>query len=100
MTFCEQLNKYIKQIGCSSKELVNVSGLSTSVISRYRRGDRRPNIRGKQLEQLVDGLYKLSNSKKLNITRDEIYNELSSTLNDVSIDFEQLSKNFNELIST
>ena len=100
MTFCEQLNTYIKQIGCSSKELVNASGLSTSVISRYRRGDRRPNIRGKQLEQLVDGLYKLSSSKKLNITRDEIYSNLSSTLNDVSIDFEQLSKNFNELIST
>ena len=42
MTFCEQLNTYIKQIGCSSKELVNASGLSTSVISRYRRGDRSP----------------------------------------------------------
>ena len=100
MTFCEQLNKYIKQIGCSSKELVNASGLSTSVISRYRRGDRKPNIRGKQLEQLVNGLYKLSSSKKLNITKDEIYSKLSSTLNDVSIDFEQLRKNFNELIST
>ena len=99
MTFCEQLNKYIKQIGCSSKELVNASGLSTSVISRYRRGDRKPNIRGKQLEQLVNGLYKLSSSKKLNITKDEIYSKLSSTLNDVSIDFEQLRKNFNELIS-
>ena len=99
MTFCEQLNKYIKQIGCSSKELVNASGLSTSVISRYRRGDRKPNIRGKQLEQLVDGLYKLSSSKQLNITKDEIYNKLSSTLSDVSIDFEQLRKNFNELIS-
>ena len=94
MTFCEQLNTYIKQIGCSSKELVNASGLSTSVISRYRRGDRRPNIRGKQLVQLADGLYELSSSKKLNITRDEIYSNLSSSLNDVSIDFEQLSKNF------
>ena len=100
MTFCEQLNTYIKQIGCSSKELVNASGLSTSVISRYRRGDRRPNIRGKQLVQLADGLYELSSSKKLNITRDEIYSTLSSSLNDVSIDFEQLSKNFNELIAT
>ena len=100
MTFCEQLNKYIKQIGCSSKELVNASGLSTSVISRYRRGDRKPSIRSKQLEQLVDGLYKLSSSKNLNIPKDEIYNKLSSTLNDVSIDFEQLRKNFNELIST
>ena len=100
MTFCEQLNTYIKQIGCSSKELVNASGLSTSVVSRYRRGDRSPNIRGKQLVQLADGLYELSSFKKLNITRDEIYSNLSSSLNDVSIDFEQLSKNFNELIAT
>ena len=100
MTFCEQLNKYIKQIGCSSKELVNASGLSTSVISRYRRGDRKPSIRSKQLEQLVDGLYKLSSSKNLNMPKDEIYIKLSNTLNDVSIDFEQLRKKFNELIST
>mgnify|MGYP000074478032 CR=1 FL=1 len=100
MTFCEQLNKYINQIGCSSKELVTASGLSTSVISRYRRGDRSPNIRSKQLEQLVDGLCKLSNIKGLNLTRDEIYTTLSTTLNDISIDFEQLSKNFNELITT
>lgn len=100
MTFCEQLNKYIEQIGCSSQELVNASGLTTSVISRYRRGDRSPNIRSKQLEQLVDGLYKLSIHKELNITREEFYITLSNTLNDISIDFEQLSKNFNELITT
>lgn len=100
MNFCEQLNDYIKQIGCSSQELVTASGLTTSVISRYRRGDRNPNIRSKQLEQLVDGLYKLSNLKELNITRDEIYITLSNTLNDISIDFEQLNKNFNELITT
>ena len=100
MFFCEQLNKYIKQIECSSKELVNASGLSTSVISRYRRGDRKPSIRSKQLEQLVDGLYKLSSSKNLNIPKDEIYIKLSNTLNDVSIDFEQLRKNFNELVTT
>ena len=100
MFFCEQLNKYIKQIECSSKELVNASGLSTSVISRYRRGDRKPSIRSKQLEQLVDGLYKLSAMKKINTTKEEIYITLSDTLNDISIDFEQLSKNFNELITT
>lgn len=98
MTFCEQLNSYIKQIGCSSQELVSASGLTTSVISRYRRGDRRPNIKSKQLEQLVDGLIKLSNKKELNITMDEIYSNLSITLNDIGIDFEQLSKKFNELI--
>ena len=100
MTFCEQLNHYITRFGCSSKDLVNASGLSTSVISRYRRGDRNPNIRSKQLEQLVDGLYKISNAKGLNLTRNEIYITLSTSLNDISIDFEQLSKKFNELIAT
>ena len=35
MTFCEQLNKYMKQIGCSSKELVNASGLAT-VLSKNK----------------------------------------------------------------
>lgn len=100
MTFSEQLNKYIKQIECSSKDLVIASGLTTSVISRYRRGDRTPTLKSKQLEQLADGLYKLSVMKKTNIIKEEIYTALSDTLNDISIDFEQLSKNFNELITT
>ena len=100
MTFSEQLNKYIKQIECSSKDLVIFSGLTSSVISRYRRGDRTPSLKSKQLEQLTDGLYKLSVTKEMNITKEEIYTALSDTLNDISIDFEQLSENFNNLITT
>ena len=100
MTFCEQLNKYIEQINCSSQELVTASELSSTVISRYRKGDRTPNIKSKQLKQLADGLYKLSNEKNINLSEDEIYNSLANTLNDITIDFEQLSQNFNEIIST
>lgn len=96
MNFCEQFNKYIEQLDCSSKELVIASGLSSAVISRYRNGERTPNIRSKQLEQLVDGLYNISQNKNINLTRNEIYDDLSSTLNDITIDFEQLSKNFRE----
>lgn len=98
MNFCEQFNKYIEQLDCSSKELVIASGLSSAVISRYRNGERTPNIRSKQLEQLADGLYKISENKKIDLTRDEIYNVLSSTLNDIAIDFEQLSRNFSALL--
>ena len=65
MTFSEQLNKYIKQIECSSKDLVISSGLTSSVISRYRRGDRTPSLKSKQLEQLTDGLYKLSLTREI-----------------------------------
>lgn len=98
MHFCEQLNKYIEQLECSSKELVIASGLSSAVISRYRNGERTPNIRSKQLEQLADGLYKISQNKNINLTRNEIYNALSSTLNDIAIDFEQLSRNFSDIL--
>lgn len=98
MNFCEQFNKYIEQLDCSSKELVIASSLSSAVISRYRNGERTPNIRSKQLEQLADGLYNISQNKNINLTRNEIYNALSSTLNDIAIDFEQLSKNFSAIL--
>ena len=49
MTFCEKLNNYIEQLECSSQELANASGLSSAVISRYRNGERTPNIKSKQL---------------------------------------------------
>ena len=99
MTFSEQLNKYLEQFDCSSQELVTASGLSSTVVSRYRKGDRTPSIKSKQLEQLVKGLYSVATDKKIDVSQDEIYNSLANTLNDVFIDFEQLSKNFNEIIS-
>ena len=100
MTFSEQLNKYIEQFNCSSQDIVATSGLSSAVVSRYRNGERTPSIKSKQLEQLVKGLYSIATDKKINISQDEIYNNLANTLNDVFIDFEQLSKNFNEIISS
>ena len=99
MDFTEQLNNYINKIKCSSKELSNASGLSPTVISRYRNGDRTPSIRSKQLNSLVEGLQKLSLEKNISISKEEIYQTLSKSLNDVHIDLEQLIRNFNELVS-
>ena len=98
MDFSNQLNEYISQLNCSSKDLSDASGLSQVVISRYHNGDRTPNKRSKQLNDLTDGLYKLFKDKSLTISRDEIYIALSNTLNDIHIDLEQLVKNFNELL--
>ena len=99
MTFCEQLNEYISKIDCSSKELADTSNLSPTVISRYRNGERTPNIRSKQLESLVDGLYQLASERNVDLKKEDIYKTLSITLNDVHIDLEQLVKNFNDLTS-
>lgn len=98
MNFCEQLNKYMEELHCSSKDLVDSSGLSSAVISRYRKGERTPFLRSEQIEKLADGLYKISKDKKISLTRDEIYNALSHTLSDISIDFKQLSKNFQDIL--
>ena len=100
MTFSEQLNNYIMKFECSSLDLVIASDLSSTVISRYRSGERTPNIKSKQFENIVNGLYKISINSKINISKEEIYNSLANTLNDVIIDFEQLRKNFNELVAT
>ena len=97
MTFSEQLNKYIQNLGCSSQKIAKASGLSASVISRYRNGDRTPSLRSTQLKQLSQGLSDISNSS---IPQEDIYNTLATCLNDISIDYEQLSKNFNQLVLT
>ena len=98
MNFNKQLNEYISMAECSSKDLANKSGLSPTVISRYRNGERTPNIRSKQLDSLTEGIYQLLVEKKIKIEKDEIYRNLSISLNDVNIELDQLINNFNELI--
>ncbi len=99
MTFSKQLNKYIEQLSCSSQDLVTASGLSSTVISRYRKGERSPSLKSKHLDQLVNGLYTISCTKNIGLDKEDIYNTLSNSLNDINIEFEQLSKNFNSIVS-
>ena len=99
MTFSKQLNKYIEQLNCSSQDLVTASGLSSTVISRYRKGERSPSLKSKHLDQLVNGLYTISCTKNIGLDKEDIYNTLSNSLNDINIEFEQLSKNFNSIVS-
>ena len=61
MTFSNILNKYMQDIGCSSKELANASSLSQSIISRYKNGERIPT--NDNLKKISDGLQKISNKK-------------------------------------
>ena len=98
MNFSQQLNNYMERFECSSKDLISASGLSSAVISRYRNGERTPNVKSKQFESLVNGLYMLGKDKE-NISKKDIYLCLSSTLNDITISLEQLGSNFNELAS-
>ena len=63
MTFGEQLNEYISQLGCTAKELSGISGLSGAVISRYRTGERLPDADSEQVEKLSAGITALALQK-------------------------------------
>lgn len=101
MNFSEQLNKYISLIDCSAKELSEYSSISSTVISRYRNNQRVPDKNSEILEKLSNGIVKLASEKNLpNINYKDVLSTLNNTLeNNNAIDFENLSSNFDKLLS-
>ena len=67
MNFKEVLNKYLKELNCSSKKLSNESGLSESVISRYRSGERTPVKNSEQLNKLTNALFNIAKDNNIDI---------------------------------
>lgn len=101
MTFKDTFNKLLKELNCTSRKLSINSGISESVISRYRNGERTPKKDSTQINKLIDTLYNISNEQELKYTKEDIKNILLSTLQeDNSFDYETLSKNLNNLIIT
>ena len=94
MNFSILLNDYIEKLNCTSKELSKASGISETVISRYKSGDRTPKYNSKQLNDLINGIIKIAKEKNINVERvksdfDKIYN---------IIDIEIFKNNLNILI--
>ena len=56
MTFQEQLNLYIEELSCSGRELAKNSGISETILSRYRKGERLPGADSDYLKKLAAGI--------------------------------------------
>ena len=95
MKFQEQLQQYIQACGCSGKELADASGLSASLISRYRNGERVPRQDQPQLLQLAHGLAVLMPQKE----ELEILNDLTKSLSLPSDQPEIHIRHLNQLIT-
>ena len=81
MTFQECLNSYIEKLNCSGKELANNCGISETIISRYRKGDRIPTANSEYLKKLSDGIAKTSMEKGLaELKPNEVYQRLVEAL--------------------
>ena len=101
MKFKEILNKYLKELDCSSKKLSNESGLSESVISRYRSGERTPVKNSEQLNKLTNALFNIAkDSGKNKYTFDKIVSDFNSVLTSDDFDYTTFSNNLNTLITS
>ena len=100
MSFNEKLNKYLAEFKISSKQLSEISGISESVISRYRSGKRIPKIDSDNFNSIVDAFFNISTKTGNSYTKEYIYEELSlSILSLDDFDYDSFSKNLNNLIS-
>ena len=81
MTFQECLNSYIENLKCSGKELAVNSGISETVISRYRKGERLPGADSEYLRKLAAGIVKTASEKgMIDWKEEEILKKLLSVL--------------------
>ena len=100
MKFSEKINDYIEQLSCTGKDICNLSGISAASFSRYRNGERVPELGTKPFEDLCCALAQISAQKgELQITADSVKKAFVSCDDFVSTDKELLRKNFNTLLS-
>lgn len=101
MNFSDKLNEYIDLIGCTNKQLSDITGIAPPVISGYRKGNRIPKYDSNQFKNLVSGIVTLSKEKKIDtITKDNVKNNLGNFLKKENINFDLFNTNFNLLIET
>ncbi len=100
MKFHEQLNEYIQRIDCTAKELSDASGLSPATLSRYRSGERVPEIDAKAFRQLTAAIVQIAEKKQIpEITTDLVAEGFRSCSDIITVNREQLCRNFDVLLS-
>ena len=101
MNFKEVLNKYLKELNCSQKMLSESSGLSETVISRYKSGERTPVKNSEQLTKLTTAIFNISKTmSKKQYTLVKIENDFNKVLQNDNFDYTTLSNNLNILITS
>lgn len=100
MKFSEKLNAYMEQLSCSAKDICNLSGISAASFSRYRKGERIPELGTKHFEGLCSALSQIAVQKNMpDITADSVKESFLDCDDFSSADKEVLRQNFNTMIS-
>ncbi len=101
MKFSEKLNEYIEILGCSAKEICDVSGLSQATVSRYRSGERVPEFGTDAYEKLCSAISAIAEYRRAEGITDENVSAAFLACEDIcAIDTALMRLNFNALLGT
>ncbi len=100
MKFSDLLNRYMKELPCSARELAARSGLSESSISRYRSGSRVPVRGSEELDSIIKALEDVAREqgKEQDEAGDTIRESLENLVPDRSIDRERYGQRLSALL--
>ena len=100
MRFYENFNNYIEQCGCMAKDISARTGISAATLSRYRSGERVPDMESDAFRSLCRAIAQIAADKNIaDITEDSVRESFMKCSDFVSTDKEQLRQNFNTLIT-
>lgn len=69
MKFREKLNEYMERLSCSAKDLCTLSGISAASFSRYKNGERVPEMAPFRLISCAALLWRSPGREKCRILR-------------------------------
>lgn len=99
MKFYEKLNEYIEKLSCTAKELCDLSGISPATLSRYRSGERLPEIGTEVFDSLCHAVAEVSHKKGIADLNENVIREAFLSCEDLILtDKELLRQNFNTLV--
>lgn len=100
MEFCEKLNEYIELLDCSGKELAENSHLSPATISRYRSGERVPEVNTDNFKSLIEGIVKIAKDKNISeITKKSVIDDFIELAKNNNINITRLQDNLSALLT-
>ena len=100
MEFSEKLNKYIEFLDCSGKDLAENSNLSPATISRYRSGERVPEVNTDNFKSLMEGIVKIAKDKNISeITKKSVIDDFIELAKNNNINITRLQDNLSALLT-
>lgn len=100
MRFSEKLNEYIERLSCSARDICNLSDVSAATFSRYKNGERVPELDTKLFDELCSAIAEIAAQKEVpDITAESVKESFMTCSDFTTADREVLRQNFNTLIA-